>query len=153
MEVELSQPDVEAFWTKDGQKLRASPKILITALGNKHSLTMSQLKMEDSGMISFQAEGVHTSAKLIITGTSVLIRLKFHFFFKKRVFQSCILYFAEPPAKILRPLEDVTTPEKEKATFECDVSRVNADVTWFKVYRCHSLLSLQPVLQNTKLKE
>ncbi|XP_017322293.1 obscurin isoform X6 [Ictalurus punctatus] len=105
MEVELSQPDVEAFWTKDGQKLRASPKILITALGNKHSLTMSQLKMEDSGMISFQAEGVHTSAKLIIT---------------------------EPPAKILRPLEDVTTPEKEKATFECDVSRVNADVTWFK---------------------
>lgn len=86
MEVELSQPDVEAFWTKDGQKLRASPKILITALGNKHSLTMSQLKMEDSGMISFQAEGVHTSAKLIITGTSVLIRLKFNFFLKKRVF-------------------------------------------------------------------
>ncbi|XP_053094487.1 obscurin isoform X5 [Pangasianodon hypophthalmus] len=105
MEVELSQPDVEAFWTKDGQKLRASPKILITALGNKHSLTMSQLKIEDSGMISFQAEGVHTSAKLIVT---------------------------EPPAKILRPLEDVTTSEKDKATFECEVSRVNADVKWFK---------------------
>ncbi|MCI4374319.1 hypothetical protein PGIGA_G00004900 [Pangasianodon gigas] len=105
MEVELSQPDVEAFWTKDGQKLRASPKILITALGNKHSLTMSQLKIEDSGMISFQAEGVHTSAKLIVT---------------------------EPPAKILRPLEDVTTSEKEKATFECEVSRMNADVKWFK---------------------
>ncbi|XP_060776992.1 obscurin isoform X3 [Neoarius graeffei] len=105
MEVELSQPAVDAFWTKDGQKLRASPKILMTALGNKHSLTMSQLKMEDSGMISFQAEDIHTSAKLIIT---------------------------EPPAKILRPLEDVTTSEKEKATFECEVSRVNADVTWFK---------------------
>ncbi|GAA6091828.1 obscurin isoform X13 [Tachysurus ichikawai] len=105
MEVELSQPDVEAFWTKDGQKLRASPKTLMTTLGNKHSLTMSQLKMEDSGMIAFQAEGVHTSAKLIVT---------------------------EPPAKILRPLEDVTTAEKEKATFECEVSRVNADVKWFK---------------------
>ncbi|KAK3571997.1 hypothetical protein QTP86_021336 [Hemibagrus guttatus] len=105
MEVELSQPDVEAFWTKDGQKLRASPKILMTTRGNKHSLTMSQLKIEDSGMISFQAEGVHTSAKLIVR---------------------------EPPAKILRPLEDVTTPEKEKATFECEVSRANADVKWFK---------------------
>ncbi|KAF7708348.1 hypothetical protein HF521_017405 [Silurus meridionalis] len=105
MEVELSQPDVEAFWTKDGQKLRVNPKILITTLGNKHSLTMSQLKMEDSGMISFQAEGVHTSAKLIVT---------------------------EPPATFLRPLEDVTTSEKEKATFECEVSRVNADVKWFK---------------------
>lgn len=77
MEVELSQPAVGAFWTKDGQKLRASPKILMTALGNKHSLTMSQLKMEDSGMISFQAEDIHTSAKLIITGTSVLLRLNF----------------------------------------------------------------------------
>ncbi|XP_058254100.1 obscurin isoform X5 [Hemibagrus wyckioides] len=105
MEVELSQPDVESFWTKDGQKLRANPKILMTTRGNKHSLTMSQLKIEDSGMISFQAEGVHTSAKLIVT---------------------------EPPAKILRPLEDVTTPEKEKATFECEVSRANADVKWFK---------------------
>lgn len=73
MEVELSQPDVEAFWTKDGQKLRASPKTLMTTLGNKHSLTMSQLKMEDSGMIAFQAEGVHTSAKLIVTGTSAFI--------------------------------------------------------------------------------
>ncbi|KAF5903930.1 obscurin isoform X3, partial [Clarias magur] len=105
MEVELSKPDVEAFWTKDGQKLRASPKILITALGPKHSLTMSQLKMEDSGTISFQAGGVHISAKLIVT---------------------------EPPAKILRPLEDVKTPEKDNATFECEVSRVNADVKWFK---------------------
>lgn len=71
MEVELSQPDVESFWTKDGQKLRANPKILMTTRGNKHSLTMSQLKIEDSGMISFQAEGVHTSAKLIVTGTDL----------------------------------------------------------------------------------
>lgn len=72
MEVELSQPNVEAFWTKDGQKLRANPQILITVMGKKHSLTMSQLKMEDSGMISFQAEGVHTSAKLIVTGMHAL---------------------------------------------------------------------------------
>lgn len=71
MEVDLSQPDVEALWTKDGQKLRANPQILITVMGKKHSLTMSQLKMEDSGMISFQAEGVHTSAKLTVTGMSV----------------------------------------------------------------------------------
>lgn len=70
MEVELSKPDVEAFWTKDGQKLRASPKVLIAALGPKHSLTMSQLKMEDSGTISFQAEGVHISAKLVVMGAS-----------------------------------------------------------------------------------
>uniref|UniRef100_A0AAR2KQ87 Obscurin, cytoskeletal calmodulin and titin-interacting RhoGEF b n=1 Tax=Pygocentrus nattereri TaxID=42514 RepID=A0AAR2KQ87_PYGNA len=105
LEVELTQPDVEGSWSKDGQKLRTSPKVLITTLGHKHSLTMSQLKTEDGGIITFQAEGVHTSGKLIVT---------------------------EPAAKILKPLGDVKIPEKEKVIFECEVSRPNADVKWFK---------------------
>ncbi|XP_049336778.1 obscurin isoform X48 [Astyanax mexicanus] len=105
MEVELNQPNVEGSWSKDGQKLRAGPKILITALGNKHSLTLSLLKMEDSGTITFQTEDVHTSGKLTVT---------------------------EPAAKILKPLADIKVPEKEKVTFECEVSRANADVKWFK---------------------
>lgn len=41
--------------------------------------------------------------------------------------------FTEPPAKILKPLRDISCPEKEKVTFECEVSRANADVKWFKV--------------------
>lgn len=39
----------------------------------------------------------------------------------------------EPAAKILKPLRDISSPEKEKVTFECEVSRANADVKWFKV--------------------
>ncbi|XP_073720220.1 obscurin isoform X27 [Misgurnus anguillicaudatus] len=105
MEVELSKADVEGSWSKDGKKLRVASNILISALGNKHSLTMSQLKLSDGGTITFQAEDVHTSGKLIIT---------------------------EPAAKILRPLQDLSCPEKEKVTFECEVSRANADVKWFK---------------------
>nr|XP_055038804.1 obscurin isoform X39 [Misgurnus anguillicaudatus] len=105
MEVELSKADVEGSWSKDGKKLRVASNILISALGNKHSLTMSQLKLSDGGTITFQAEDVHTSGKLIIT---------------------------EPAAKILRPLQDISCPEKEKVTFECEVSRANADVKWFK---------------------
>ncbi|XP_076826396.1 obscurin [Brachyhypopomus gauderio] len=105
MEVELNQPNVEGSWSRDGQKLRAGPRIRMTALGKMHSLTMSALKMEDTGMVSFQAEGVHTSGRLTVT---------------------------EPAAKFIRPLEDVKAPEKEKVTFECEVSRVNADVKWFK---------------------
>ncbi|KAA0704500.1 Obscurin [Triplophysa tibetana] len=85
MEVELSKADVEGSWSKDGKKLKAAPNVLITALGNKHCLTMSQLKLGD-----------------------------------------------EPPAKILKPLRDISCPEKEKVTFECEVSRANADVKWFK---------------------
>lgn len=68
LEVELSQADVECSWTKDGAKVKAGANCRITALGKKHALTLSQLKMEDAGTIAFQAEGVHTSGKLIITG-------------------------------------------------------------------------------------
>ncbi|XP_052452035.1 obscurin-like isoform X10 [Carassius gibelio] len=105
MEVELSKADVEGSWSKDAKKLKAGPNIIITAQGNKHCLTMSQLKISDGGTITFQAEDVYTSGKLIVT---------------------------EPAAKILKPLRDISSPEKEKVTFECEVSRANADVKWFK---------------------
>ncbi|XP_052398062.1 obscurin-like isoform X50 [Carassius gibelio] len=105
MEVELSKADVEGSWSKDGKKLKAGPNTIITVVGNKHCLTMSQLKISDAGTITFQAEDVHTSGKLIVT---------------------------EPAAKILKPLRDISSPEKEKIIFECEVSRANADVKWFK---------------------
>ncbi|XP_055739563.1 obscurin isoform X6 [Salvelinus fontinalis] len=105
LEVELSLADVEGSWTRDSVKLKAGSNCRITALGKKHALTLSQIKMEDAGTIAFQAEGVKTSAKLIVT---------------------------EPVAMISKPMEDVKAPEKEKATLECEVSRTNAEVKWFK---------------------
>ncbi|XP_078120450.1 LOW QUALITY PROTEIN: obscurin [Sander vitreus] len=105
LEVELSQADVEGSWTRDGAKLKSGANCRITALGKKHTLTLSILKREDAGTIAFQAEGVHTSGKLIVT---------------------------EPPSMISKPIMDNSVPEKEKVTFECEVSRTNADVKWFK---------------------
>ncbi|KAI3374875.1 hypothetical protein L3Q82_021410 [Scortum barcoo] len=105
LEVELSQADVEGSWTRDGAKLRPGANCRITTLGKKHALTLSNLKREDAGTIAFQAEGVHVSGKLIVT---------------------------EPPAMISNPIMDISVPEKEKVTFECEVSRTNADVKWFK---------------------
>ncbi|XP_030258917.1 obscurin isoform X11 [Sparus aurata] len=105
LEVELSQADVEGFWTRDGAKLKPGANCRFTVLGKKHALTFSNLKREDAGTVAFQAEGVHVSCKLIVT---------------------------EPPAMISKPILDISVPEKEKATFECEVSRTNADVKWFK---------------------
>ncbi|XP_070774234.1 obscurin [Enoplosus armatus] len=105
LEVELSQADVEGFWTRDGAKLKSGANCRITALGKKHALTLSNLKREDAGTIAFQAEGVHSSGKLIVT---------------------------EPPAMISKPIMDTSVPEKDKVMFECEVSRTNADVKWFK---------------------
>lgn len=70
LEVELSQADVEGSWTRDGHRLKSGGSCRITAMGKKHSLTLSSLKMEDAGTIAFQAEGIHVSAKLIVTGES-----------------------------------------------------------------------------------
>lgn len=39
----------------------------------------------------------------------------------------------DPPAVISMPIMDISVPEKEKVTFECEVSRTNAEVKWFKV--------------------
>lgn len=68
LEVELNQADVEGSWTRDGVRVRSGGNCRITVLGKKHSLTLSNLKMEDAGTIVFQAEGVHVSGKLIVTG-------------------------------------------------------------------------------------
>lgn len=72
-EVELSQADVEGSWTRDGAKFKAGANFRITALGKKHALTLSNLKREDAGTICFQAEGVRSSGKLIITGKSCFL--------------------------------------------------------------------------------
>nr|XP_057924200.1 obscurin isoform X3 [Doryrhamphus excisus] len=105
LEVELSQADTEGFWTRDGIKLKSGPDCHVTVLGKKHTLTLSNLTREDAGTIGFQAEGVRTSCKLIV---------------------------AEPPATISKPILDISVTEKEKVTFECEVSRTNAEVKWFK---------------------
>ncbi|XP_037313225.2 obscurin isoform X2 [Pungitius pungitius] len=105
LEVELSQADVKGSWSRDGARIKTGASCRITALGKKHALTLSDLKREDAGTVAFQAEGVHSSGKLIVT---------------------------EPPAVISKPLTDISVPEKEKAAFDCEVSRTNADVKWFK---------------------
>lgn len=68
LEVELNQADVEGTWTRDGHRLKSGGSCRITALAKKHSLTLSNLKMEDAGTVAFQAEGIHVSAKLLVTG-------------------------------------------------------------------------------------
>lgn len=72
LEVELNQADVEGSWTRNGLKVKTGSTCRVTVLGKKHALTLSQLKMEDAGTIAFQADGVHTSCKLAVTGLSRL---------------------------------------------------------------------------------
>ncbi|XP_017387517.1 obscurin isoform X42 [Cebus imitator] len=105
MEVQLSHADVEGSWTRDGLRLQLGPTCHLAARGPTHTLTLSGLRPEDSGLVVFKAEGVHTSAQLVVT---------------------------ELPVSFSRPLQDVVTTEKEKVTLECELSRPTVDVRWLK---------------------
>uniref|UniRef100_A0A2K5ZW44 non-specific serine/threonine protein kinase n=1 Tax=Mandrillus leucophaeus TaxID=9568 RepID=A0A2K5ZW44_MANLE len=68
MEVQLSHADVEGSWTRDGLRLQQGPTCHLAVRGPTHTLTLSGLRPEDSGLMVFKAEGVHTSALLVVTG-------------------------------------------------------------------------------------
>lgn len=67
-EVELSHENVEATWMKDGLRLKAEDNCRIGVQGKKHSLTLSSLALEDSGLVTFKAESVHSTGRLNVTG-------------------------------------------------------------------------------------
>lgn len=71
MEVELSHADVEGSWTRDGLRLQPGPTCQMAVRGSIHTLTLSRLQLQDGGLIAFKAEGVHTSARLVVTGAWV----------------------------------------------------------------------------------
>lgn len=44
----------------------------------------------------------------------------------------CFCVRAEPAVEFTKPLEDQTVEEEATATLECEVSRENAEVRWFR---------------------
>ncbi|RXM28980.1 Obscurin [Acipenser ruthenus] len=104
-EVEVSHVDVQGVWQKDGICIKPNKNWRVSTHGRVHALTLSNLTLEDSGTVTFSAESVRTSARLTVK---------------------------EPPVMFLRALEHLRIPESSGASFECELSRQNADVKWLK---------------------
>ncbi|XP_078083922.1 obscurin-like protein 1 isoform X2 [Mustelus asterias] len=105
VQVELSHPDVEGVWIKDGIRVKPDNNRRISSTGRVHSLTLSALTLEDSGTITFQAGSVRSTSRITVK---------------------------EPPVTFLKPLKELRVPETTVITLECELSRPNADVTWYK---------------------
>ncbi|XP_043916497.1 obscurin-like protein 1 isoform X2 [Protopterus annectens] len=133
-QVELSHPNVEGMWLKDGIRVKPNNNWRISVNECIHSLTLSALTLEDSGTISFNADTVRSSARLTVK---------------------------EPPITFLKELNNVSVPESIGAAFEVEVSRQIADVKWYKDgeeikpgkvgYRIYSM-GRKRILQITKCK-
>ncbi|XP_030045097.1 obscurin-like protein 1, partial [Microcaecilia unicolor] len=104
-QLELSHPGVEGVWTKDGIRVKPNSRVKVSASGCLHSLTLSALRLEDSGDIIFSADNIRSCARLRVR---------------------------EPPVTIIRKSQDVGVPETVGARFECELSRAAAEVKWYK---------------------
>ncbi|XP_068051722.1 obscurin-like protein 1 isoform X2 [Anomalospiza imberbis] len=103
--LELSHPGVTGVWTWDGIRVKPSSTCRISATGCRHSLTLERLALEDSGTVTFTADTLRCSAHLRVR---------------------------EPPVTMVRVPRDLGVPETGVASFECELSRPNAEVKWFK---------------------
>ncbi|XP_077584876.1 obscurin-like protein 1 [Stigmatopora nigra] len=104
-EVQLSHPNVSGTWWRNGNQLKLTSHFRMSAKGNIHSLTISNLTVEDTATFVFCVEKLKTSAMLVVK---------------------------EPPVTILRKLEDHKFPEGSIISIECELSRHNVDVKWMK---------------------
>uniref|UniRef100_A0A3Q1JI89 Obscurin-like protein 1 n=1 Tax=Anabas testudineus TaxID=64144 RepID=A0A3Q1JI89_ANATE len=104
-EVELSHPNVPGTWIRNGIQLKPTNHFRMSAKGQVHSLTISNLSVEDTGTFMFCVDNLKTSARLVVK---------------------------EPPVTIFRKLEDQRFPEGAVISIECELSRHNVDVKWLK---------------------
>ncbi|XP_069792095.1 obscurin-like protein 1a isoform X2 [Narcine bancroftii] len=104
-QVELSHPDVEGVWIKDGIRIKPGPSKRISVGGSFHSLTLSALTLEDTGTITFQSDSIRCSARLTVR---------------------------EPPVTFLKQLKDLQVPETTFVSLEVELSRSNVEVRWYK---------------------
>uniref|UniRef100_A0A3Q3RE67 Obscurin-like protein 1 n=1 Tax=Monopterus albus TaxID=43700 RepID=A0A3Q3RE67_MONAL len=107
-EVELSHPNVPGTWIRNGIQLKPTNHFRISAKGQVHSLTISNLSTEDTGTFIFCVENVKTTARLVVK---------------------------EPPVTILRKLVNQKFPEGAVISIECELSRHSVDVKWTKAKR------------------
>ncbi|XP_047456753.1 obscurin-like protein 1 isoform X5 [Mugil cephalus] len=104
-EVELSHPNVPGTWIRNGIQLKLTNHFRMSSKGRVHSLTISNLSVEDTGTFVFCADNLKTSARLVVK---------------------------EPPVTIFRKLEDQKFPEGAVVSIECELSRHNVNVKWTK---------------------
>eukprot|EP00066_Takifugu_rubripes_P023926 XP_011613192.1 PREDICTED: LOW QUALITY PROTEIN: obscurin-like [Takifugu rubripes] len=102
---EVNQVDVDGRWYRDDCRIRPGDKIKIRHQGRTHTLCFKSVRPEHAGEIRFTAERVSSYATLTVK---------------------------ELPVQIVRPLRVKIAMYRHRGLLECQVSRPNAQVKWYK---------------------
>ncbi|XP_063285407.1 obscurin-like protein 1 isoform X2 [Pelobates fuscus] len=103
--VELSHEGLAGEWWKGGMRLISDDRCTITESGRQHFLRFFDLTLPDSGIIAFTTDTLRSTAQLTVT---------------------------EHPLAITQPPQDIVVNEGGLASFQCEVSKLEAIVTWSK---------------------
>ncbi|KAM4624668.1 obscurin-like protein 1 [Discoglossus pictus] len=104
-DVELSHDGLVGEWWKGGVRLTSEDKCMIRSSGRQHFLSFTDLSLPDSGVIAFTTDTLRSQAQLTVT---------------------------EHPLAITQAPQDFVVNESGNATFQCEVSKQEATVTWSK---------------------
>uniref|UniRef100_H3DPY6 Ig-like domain-containing protein n=1 Tax=Tetraodon nigroviridis TaxID=99883 RepID=H3DPY6_TETNG len=105
-ECEVSEPNIQVMWMKDGQELDLSERYVTTAEKYVHRLMIQTVRMSDAGEYSVVAGSSVSKAQLVVEGRDIRIA---------------------PPAE-----RDITVLEKHRATIEFEVNEDDVEGRWLK---------------------
>ncbi|XP_053546731.1 myosin-binding protein C, fast-type isoform X2 [Bombina bombina] len=105
MHVELTNPDVQVKWMKNGQLIRPSAKYVFENVGLKRVLTINKCNLADDATYECVIADERCHAELFVK---------------------------EPPVVINKPLEDHQVYVGDKVELEVEVSEEGAHVIWMK---------------------
>ncbi|NXD75821.1 TITIN protein, partial [Halcyon senegalensis] len=104
-ECEVSEPDIQVQWMKDGQELQIGDRMKIQREKYIHRLIIPSTRMSDAGQYTVVAGGNTSSANLIVEGRDIRIR-SIH--------------------------KDIQVIERQRAEIEFEVNEDDIEPQWYK---------------------
>lgn len=116
-------------------------QVVLKADGKVHSVTVRDVQLSEAGQVTLSGKDFQTEASLFVKGkttpdlillTSLKTRSKLRPNEELAPPSDFKRLCSEPPVEFTKPLEDQTVEEESTATLECEISRDNAEVQWFR---------------------
>jgi hypothetical protein len=68
---EVSKPNKEAKWFKNGSPIEPSDRVVMHSEGTKHSLTINSAMMDDDSKYTVRIDEAESTGQLTVEGTSL----------------------------------------------------------------------------------